>query len=188
MPRTVSIISNVGPAVTMTLRPASLRGARKFCTDSRISSGSSMRPMPTSPQAWSPGAGPITVMPSARSVATLRCVAGLSHISTFIAGATSSGQLRARHAVERRSSAMPLASFARKSALAGATTIASAPRESSMCAMLLAKLASHRSVITGLPVSAWNVAGVTKRVAASVIATCTSTLFLMRRRASSATL
>ncbi len=75
-----------------------------------------------------------------------------------------------------------------KSALAGATRIASAPRESSMCAMWFGKLASHRSVATGLPVSAWKVAGVTNRVAASVIATRTSTLFLMRRRQSSAAL
>ena len=91
-----------------------------------------------------------------------RCAAwpALSHISRFIAGATSSGQLRATHTVESRSSAMPCASFAMKSAVAGAITIASTPRESSMCAMLLAKLASQRSVTTGLPVSAWNVAGV----------------------------
>ena len=67
-------------------------------------------------------------------------------------------------------------------------TMAFTPRESSMCAMEFAKLASQRSVMTGLPVSAWKVAGVTKRVAASVIATCTSTLFLMRSRASSAAL
>ena len=75
-----------------------------------------------------------------------------------------------------------------KSAVAGATTIASTPRESSMCAMWLGKLASQRSVTTGLPVSAWKVAGVTNFVPASVIATCTSTLFLCRSRASSATL
>ena len=109
-------------------------------------------------------------------MATLRWVAGLSHISRFIAGATSSGQLRARHVVESTSSASPWASLAMKSALAGAITIASAPRESSMWAMWLAKLASQRSVITGLPVNAWKVAGVTNFVAASVIATCTSTL------------
>ena len=127
-------------------------------------------------------------MPSARSVARLRCVAGLSHISRFMAGATSSGQLRARHVVERMSSANPWASFARKSALAGATRIALAPRESSMCAMWFGKLASHRSVTTWRPVRAWNVAGVTNFVAASVIATWTSTLFLCRSLASSATL
>jgi hypothetical protein len=54
--------------------------------------------------------------------------------------------------------------------------------------MWLGKLASQRSVATGWPVSAWKVAGETNRVAASVIATRTSTLFLMRRRASSADL
>ena len=54
--------------------------------------------------------------------------------------------------------------------------------------MAFGKLASHRSVVTGLPVSAWKVAGVTNFVAASVIATWTSTLFLCRSLASSATL
>ena len=40
-----------------------------------------------------------------------------------------------------------------------------------MCAIELAKLASQRSVTTGLPVSAWKVAGVTNFAPASVIAT-----------------
>ena len=115
-------------------------------------------------------------------------MAGLSHISTFIAGATSNGQLRATQTGESRSSARPWASLAMKSAVAGATTIASMPRESSMCGMLFGTLASHRSVATGLPVSAWKVAAATNFVAASVIATRTSTLFLCRSLASSATL
>ena len=54
--------------------------------------------------------GPSTVAPSARSCATLRCVAGCAHISRFIAGATSSGQRsigRARHSRLSRSSARP---------------------------------------------------------------------------------
>ncbi len=42
--------------------------------------------MPTSPQAWSPAAGPNTATPSARICATLRCVGGDSHIWRFIAG------------------------------------------------------------------------------------------------------
>ncbi len=113
-------------------------------------------------------------MPSARSCATLRCVAALLHICRFIAGATSSGQSRARHSVDSRSSAMPCASLAMKSAVAGATTIASASRESSMCPMALAAPESHRSVSTGLPESAWKVIGAMNCVAASVITTSTA--------------
>ena len=59
MPRTVSIASNVGPAVTITLRPGELLGREE--REARLaasSSGSSMRPMPTSPHAWSPARGP----------------------------------------------------------------------------------------------------------------------------------
>ena len=63
--------------------------------------------MPTSPQAWSPAAGPNTATPSARICATLRCVGGDSHIWRFIAGATISGTARARQSVLSRSSAWP---------------------------------------------------------------------------------
>ena len=76
----------------------------------------------------------------------LRRVAAFCHIWRFMAGATISGHSRARHSVESRSSASPFASLAMKSAVAGATTIASLPRESSMCAMLSGMLASHMSV------------------------------------------
>jgi hypothetical protein len=55
----------------------------------------------------------------------LRWVAAFSHISTFIAGATSSGQRRASTSVESRSSARPCATLAMKSAVAGAITIRS---------------------------------------------------------------
>jgi phosphopantothenoylcysteine decarboxylase/phosphopantothenate--cysteine ligase len=51
-------------------------GAKKATSSSSNSSGSSMRPSPNSPQACSPWPGPSTVVPSARSCATLRCVAG----------------------------------------------------------------------------------------------------------------
>ena len=45
-----------------------------------------MRPSPTSPHACGPESGPSTSTPSARSCATLRCVAGFCHICRFIAG------------------------------------------------------------------------------------------------------
>jgi hypothetical protein len=92
--------------------------------------------------------------PSARTWATLRCVAGWAHISRFIAGASSSGQRsigRARHSRLSSSSARPCASLAMKSALAGATTTASASRDRLMCAMLLGSRASHWLVATGRP-------------------------------------
>ncbi len=144
--------------------------------------------MPTSPHAWSPAAGPAISTPSARSSSTLRCVAAFSHISTFIAGASMSGQRRARHSADSRSSASPCATFAMKSALAGATTMRSRSRESSMCAMLSATRLSHRSVHTGCPDSACIVTGVMNRVAASVMATRTSTPARASSRTSSAAL
>ena len=51
MPRTGSIGSNVGPAVISTRLPASAFGASSATIASAISAASSMRPMPTSPQA-----------------------------------------------------------------------------------------------------------------------------------------
>jgi hypothetical protein len=127
-------------------------------------------------------------MPSALSWATLRCVAGFSHISTFIAGASTSGQRRATHSAASRSSARPCTTRAMKSAVAGATTTKPRSRDSSMCPIESATRASHRSVHTGWPDSACRVAVPMKRVAASVIATRTSAPALISRRVSSAAL
>ena len=66
-----------------------------------------MRPGPVSPQARSPSAGPITWIPSDRKVAMFRRVAGCAHISTFIAGATTTGLSVASRAVVARSVASP---------------------------------------------------------------------------------
>ena len=107
-PRTGSIGSNVGPAVTRTRLPASSFGWKNAISSASSSSGSSIRPSPNSPHAWSPLPGPRTVAPSAASCAKLRCVAGCAHISRFIAGATSSGQRsigRARQSSDSRSDA-----------------------------------------------------------------------------------
>jgi len=188
MPRTGSIASKVGPAVSSRRLPASSCGWKWAIVSSTISSGSSMRPGPVSPQAWSPQAGPMTLTPSLRKTAMLRRVAGFSHIWRFMAGATSSGQSRARTSVVSRSSARPPASLARKSAEAGATSSASASRDRSMCAMLLATRGSHWSVNTSFPESAWKVTGVTKCVAASLITTCTEAPSLISSRTSSAAL
>ncbi|CFP60231.1 Uncharacterised protein [Bordetella pertussis] len=118
----------------------------------------------------------------------MRWVAGLAHISRFMAGATSKGQARARHSVESRSSARPCASLAMKSALAGAISTASAPRVRSMCAMLLSTRASQASTKTGRPDSACMVTGVMKCVAASVMTTSTTAPCSVMRRTSSAIL
>src|SRR5690606_795546 len=56
-----------------------------------ISSGSSMRPSPTSPQACPPAAGPSIRTPRLPSSAMLAWVAGCAHIRRFIAGATTNG-------------------------------------------------------------------------------------------------
>ena len=76
---------------------------RRSITAAASTSGSSMRPGPVSPQAWSPSAGPITSIPRAASNATLACVAAFAHISRFIAGATVIGTSVARHSVVSRS-------------------------------------------------------------------------------------
>ncbi len=188
MPRTGSIASNVGPAVINTRLPASTFFWKKAINCSVISAGSSILPIPTSPQAWAPLAGPSNSTRSLRKRSALRTVAGCCHICKFIAGAKSKGQSRARHRVVRRSSARPRDSLAIKSALAGAIKIASAARDNSMCAILLLIRASHWFVNTGLPVKACMVTGVMNWVAASVMTTWTLAPSCISRRASSADL
>ena len=75
-----------------------------------------------------------------------------------------------------------------KSADAGATTMRSRSRESSICPIASFTRSSHRSVHTGCPESACSVTGVMKRVAASVIAMRTSAPAFTSRRVSSAAL
>ena len=118
----------------------------------------------------------------------LRRVAGFSHIWRFIAGATAIGQSRARHSVESRSSHSPLASFAMKSAEAGAISTSPLSRDSSICAMLFGTRASQASCQTGRPDTACRVTGVTNWRAASVITTSTSLPWPTSSRTSSAVL
>ncbi len=188
IPRTGSIASNVGPAVNSTRLPLSTFGCAQAAIAAKMSSGSCIRPAPVSPQAWSPTPGVSTTTPSATRRATLRWLAALPHIWRFIAGATKSGQSRARVSVDSRSSAWPLAILARKSADAGATTMAFAPRERSMCPIPLAAPDAQRSVSTGFPESACSVIGVMNRAAPGVMTTFTTTFALTKRRVSSAAL
>ena len=68
--------------------------------------------------------------PRSRKTATFSCVAGLSHISVCIAGATKIGHVAASTAFVSMLSAIPARIFARVLAVAGTTTIASASRAS----------------------------------------------------------
>ena len=183
MKRTGSIRSRVGPAVSNTRLPASgPLGAMVLATSAASCVGSSMRPAPTSPQAWSPSPGPQTCTPRDLSVATLACVAAFAHITRFIAGASAMGAAVARQSVVNRSSAWPVARRARKSAVAGAMITKSAQRASSMCDIAFSASGSHRSLRTSRPETAWKVIGVTNSRAPAVSTTCTSAPCSRRRR------
>ena len=91
-----------------------------------ISSGSTIRPTPSSPSAVSPSSGPMRTTPRARSVSAFARVAACDHIRGFIAGATSVGPRCASAASVRTLSASPYASFASVLAVHGATTRRSA--------------------------------------------------------------
>ena len=190
MPRTGSIGSKVGPAVINRCFPARVLVWNDAIISVSNCAGSNILPMPVSPQAWSPAAGPRTSIPSALIWATLRCVARFCHISTFIAGAISNGMCAglATHNVDSKSSQAPCASLNMKSVLQGAITMAFASRVRSMCGMLLSIRASHWSVNTVLPESACIVTGVMNCVAACVITTCTVAPAFPKARVSSATL
>ena len=71
--------------------------------------------------------------PRARSSATAACVAGCSHMRTFIAGATTSRPASASADSVSTLSASPCASFASVFAEHGATTITRAARAASRC-------------------------------------------------------
>ena len=79
------------------------RSSRRVAASMRawISSGSAMRPTPSSPSASSPSAGPTISTPRARSVATFSCVAGCCHIRVFIAGATRIGPVVREHGLRQ---------------------------------------------------------------------------------------
>ena len=110
-----------------------------------MAGGSDIRPGPYSPQAMSPSSGPTTSTPSRSSVLRFRCVAGCSHIRTFMAGAISTRLSVAISRVEARSSACPFAIFAIRSAVAGATTTRSAERESWICPISASSVRSKSS-------------------------------------------
>ena len=80
-----------------------------------------------------PSSGSITKIPLARNTATLETVAAFSHISGCIAGTKTNGLVLALIVLVSKSSQIPLAIFAIKSAVAGATTIKFASRAAFIC-------------------------------------------------------
>ena len=107
---------------------------------------------------------------------------------TFMAGASKTGARVASTTAASRSSAMPAAMRAMKSAVAGATTSRSASSASRMCPISASCAASKRSSATGAPDSVCSVSGAMNLVAASVITTRTVAPALTNRRQSSAAL
>ncbi len=130
--RTASNGSRVPPALTSTCAPARGLGVAVAPSPSSasirraISSGSVIRPSPTSPSASSPASGPMSSTPRSRNVSAFAWVAACSHIRVFIAGAARIGPRWASAASVRTSSASPWASFAIVFAVSGAITSRSA--------------------------------------------------------------
>src|SRR5579863_2030779 len=155
---------------------------------SKIWLGSAIRPVPVVPQLSQPSPGSTKCTPSALSWARLRCTAGLAHMSLFIAGAASTGPVKARYSVESRSSARPCANLARQSALAGATTSNCARRARPMCSPSGCSRGEKSLVCTGRFVSASNVVAPMNFCAARVITTETEAPACTSRLASSADL
>src|SRR5215472_185182 len=189
MNRTGSIGSRVPPALTTTRRPARSHRVRPAATASarNRTAAPGSRPAPTWPLARRPASGSTTANPNRRSAATFSPTAGLAHIASFMAGATTTGQRAASTVAATRSSACPWVRRATRSAVAGATSATRAQSPSSTCGSG-GPSAANRSVWTGRPVRPWNVAGPTNRVAAAVIATRTSHPAWTSRETTSATL
>ena len=182
MKRTGSRCSRVGPAVISTRLPSRLRQRpSSSSTAATMASGSSMRPLPSVPQAKCPLEGNTTRTPRASSAAMFSWVTGEAHMPSFIAGATISGAGVASAVVVSRSSAVPLAILAQTLAVAGAMQKRSASRASEMWWM--GSPGSSKSLTaTSSLVSARKVVGPTKCVACSVMTTFTRTPAFCRPR------
>ena len=185
MPRTGSIGSKVGPAVSSTCLPGQQLGLEE--RDDVLEQFVGLQHAAVARFRRRPGRprpGRAARRRRRAAAPTLRCVAGFSHISTFIAGATSRRCARGRAPAPASRAGRrpdPCATLAMKCAVAGATTIASAPRVRSMCGIALPHcVASHWSVETGRPLSACIVVAVTNCRAPSVITTCTVGAFVLQ--------
>ena len=166
----------------------SLTGAKCAAAISTIVKGSSIRPGPTSPHAWLPLSGPQMSNPREARTPRLCCVAAARYICWFIAGKTATGAGVARQIVDTRSFAMPAATRAIRSAVAGARITRSAHFPNSIWPIAASAVGSSRLSETGYPETACKLSGVIKALAASVIATRTSAPRSRRRRTSSGVL
>src|SRR5580692_1683424 len=180
--RTGSIFSRVGPAVINTVSPTNSCDAPSASNvAATIASFSARRPGPVMPQARYPVPGSTILTPRFFRISRFACVAGLSHMLTFMAGATTTGAVVARNRVPRKSLAMPWANLARTSAVAGTTSSASIDCATAMCSTAesifgcSAEPAPNMSVMTFSPESAAKVRGRINSWAARVMTTCTRT-------------
>ena len=128
-------------------------------------------PTPTSDPVIRPSSGSITTNPRSLRIETFALVAGFSHISGCIAGTRIFGAFEASTILVSKSSALPEASFANKSAVAGAIKIKSFSFAIEICGT--DSTLDHRSVITLRPESASQVALPTKFKLAAVGTTST---------------
>ena len=119
-----------------------------------IAAGSGILPLPLYPSAKRPVSGSITRIPSCFNCCKFLWNARLLHIWLFIAGITYLGAAVAKNVVLAASSAIPLAIFAIKLAVAGTTTAISVQSANSICWILSALFSFQRSVNTGCFVKA----------------------------------
>ncbi len=119
--------------MTSTTRPASGPIPAAASTTWAISSGSAIRPIPTSPEARGPSTGPANQTPRRFRVSTCWRVASCPHMTECMAGATTTGPANARAVVVRKSSPSPRARRARTFAVAGATHSTSPQAAAVMC-------------------------------------------------------
>src|SRR5437899_1632857 len=131
------------------------------------------RPVPTWPLARWPDSGSTTTTPLDCNAARFSWTAGFDHIASFIAGATTTGPRDASSVAVTMSSDWPLATRLMMFAVAGASSVTCAQSPRNTCGSA-GPSAAHRPVSTGLPVTPWNEAAPTNRVAEAVIATLTS--------------
>src|SRR5687768_3033511 len=137
-----------------------------------MASGSAMRPSPYKPLASSPLSTGIIRLPNDSSFCRLPWVAGWCHISSSMAGATTTGQVADNQVANNILSHKPLAILARVLQLKGATTITSAQRPSITWFDQDSLLTS--SVMTEFFDNVARVSGDTNSLAAGVITTFTS--------------
>ena len=123
--------------------------------------------------------------PRARSTSRFSITAGCRNMLTFMAGATSTGEVVARNSVLSASSAIPRANLPSVLAVAGATSNRSAASAKLTCRMSPSAPRANWSMKTRWRDSASNVIAPMKRVACSVITTWTSTPRLCSSRSTS---